>query len=150
MVSSDVNLSELKSMLEIHFARTQAQLAEMRADNAEFKEQIKDEFNSFKSEVLGEINSFKGEILGEINSFKGETHNRFESLQTQIYSLQLEVNGLKHDVAGLYTWDYWILSIILAVFVLPQFAAGVTRFFVAVKDGVAGILSLFRKDTQKA
>ena len=128
MVSSDVNLSELKSMLEIHFARTQAQLAEMRADNAEFKEQIKDEFNSFKGEVNG----------------------KFETLQTQIYSLGLEINGLKHDVAGLYTWDYWILSIILAVFVLPQFAAGVTRFFVAVKDGVAGILSLFRKDTQKA
>ena len=128
MVSSDVNLSELKSMLEIHFARTQAQLAEMRADNAEFKEQIKDEFNSFK----------------------GEGNGKFETLQTQIYSLGLEINGLKHDVAGLYTWDYWILSIILAVFVLPQFAAGVTRFFVAVRDGVAGILSLFRKDTQKA
>ena len=51
--------------------------------------------------------------------------------------LQRDVEGLKHDVQGLYHWDYWLLSVILAVFAMPQIAAGIKSFFGAIAEGLS-------------
>ena len=51
MEENNINLSELKLLLEKHFAQTEKQFADMRKDNAEFREQMKDNMNSFKSSV---------------------------------------------------------------------------------------------------
>ena len=68
-----------------------------------------------------------------------------DSLQSQISIVQSDISGLKQDVSGLYHWDYWLLSIILVVFAMPQIVAGVKSLFSAITDGVSSIVSLFRK-----
>ena len=121
MTSKDntFEMSRMELLLREHFARIDKQFAEMKADNAEFKRTITDEMNK-----------------------------RFDGLQTQINAMQNDITGLKHDVANLQHWNYWILAIILAVFVLPHFASGVKTFFAAIRDGILGIMTLFKKVKQ--
>ena len=128
MTSNDnaFNMTKIELLLREHFARIDKQFAEMKADNAEFKIAIINEMNK----------RFEG-----VNS-------RFDSLQTQINTMQNDITGLKHDVANLQHWNYWILAIILAVFVLPHFASGVKTFFSAIRDGILGIMTLFKKVKQ--
>ena len=118
-----LDMGRLELLLREHFARTDKQLSDMRRDNAEFREKLMTDINS---------------------RFEG-MNNRFDSLQAEIVTLQRDVDGLKHDVAGLYHWDYWLLSIILVVFAMPQIVAGVKSLFGAVADGIALVLSAFRK-----
>ena len=63
--------------------------------------------------------------------------------------LQRDVTGLKHDVQGLYHWNYWLLSIILVLFAMPQIVAGVKSLFGVIFDGVSALAGLFRKDNVK-
>ena len=128
MTSQDntFEMSRMELLLREHFARIDKQFAEMKADNAEFKIAIVNEMNKH----------FEG-----VNS-------RFDGLQTQINAMQNDITGLKHDVANLQHWNYWILAIILAVFVLPHFASGVKTFFGAIRDGIVGIMTLFKKVKQ--
>ena len=151
MTSNDID--SLKLLLERHFAENQAQISEMKAialemkkDNAEFRAQIKDDINSFKTEVREDINSFKEEVRKDIDSFKTEVNSKLEAVRSDIVTLQIEVVGLKHDVAGLYHWDYWLLSIILVIFAMPQIVASVKSLFSAITEGISGIISLFRKE----
>ena len=128
MTSKDntFDMSKIELLFREHFARIDKQFAEMKADNAEFKITIINEMNK----------RFEG-----VNS-------RFDGLQTQINAMQNDITGLKHDVANLQHWNYWILAIILAVFVLPHFASGVKTFFAAIRDGILGIMTLFKKVKQ--
>lgn len=128
MTSQDntFEMSRMELLLREHFARIDKQFAEMKADNAEFKIAIVNEMNK----------RFEG-----VNS-------RLDGLQTQINAMQNDITGLKHDVANLQHWNYWILAIILAVFVLPHFASGVKVFFAAIRDGILGIMTLFKKVKQ--
>ena len=128
MTSKDntFDMSKIELLFREHFARIDKQFAEMKADNAEFKITIINEMNK----------RFEG-----VNS-------RFDGLQTQINAMQNDITGLKHDVANLQHWNYWILAIILAVFVLPHFASGVKTFFAVIRDGILGIMTLFKKVKQ--
>ena len=126
MAEENINFSEIKLLLEKHFAQIEKQFADMRKDNAEFREQTKDNMNSFKSEI----------------------NTRFDAIQTQITVMQNDITGLKHDVAGLYHWDYWLLSIILVVFAMPQIIAGIKAVFGAISEGISGIIALFRKENK--
>ena len=91
-------------------------LALIQKENAEFREQIKEDMR-----------------------------NGFDKINAQIIVLQGDTEGLKHDVTGLYHWDYWLLSIILVLFAMPQIIAGVKSLFSAITDGIAGILTLFKR-----
>ena len=135
MTSQDMNTLTL--LLDKHFAQTQAQIATMQKENAEFREQIRQDMNSFKTEIREDIKSFKSEV-----------NLKLDNIQAEIVVLQKDVVGLQHDVAGLYHWDYWLLSIILIFFALPQIVSGVTALFAAITHGIAGIIALFRKEEQ--
>ena len=123
MTSADkeVDMERLELLLSEHFARTDKQLSDMMRDNAEFREKLMTDINT-----------------------------RFDVMHAEIVALQRDVDGLKHDVAGLYHLDYWLLSIILIVFAMPQIVAGVKSLFGAVADGVALVLSVFRKKGSKS
>lgn len=106
----------------------------IRQDNADFKAEIKQDNANFKAEIRQDIQDFKTEIKQDIDGLKAE-----------VKVLHDDNIGLKHDVSGLYHWDYWLLSIILVVFAMPQIVAGIKSLFDAITDGIAGIIALFRK-----
>ena len=156
MASDDVARIEL--LLREHFAQTDKQIsdmkaiaAQMKADNAEFHAQMMKEQREFEARIEARIDAFEAKQEARFNAFEARQEARdarqdakIDALTTAVVELQRDVEGLKHDVQGLYHWDYWLLSIILVIFAMPQIVAGVKSLFVAVTEGIAGIISLFR------
>lgn len=140
-----LQLRELISANREQIAEMKAIAAQMQKDNAEFRAMMVKEFNTFKDEVRQDIKEFKGEVRQDIKEFKAEVNTRFDSLEATVAVMDKDIIGLKHDVAGLYHWDYWLLSIILVVFAMPQIIAGIKALFSAIRDGIAGIIALFKK-----
>ena len=158
MTSQDnaLDMSRLELLLREHFARTEKQLADIRKDNAEFKAQITRDnaefkesisarLDAFEEKTSARLDAFENKINARLDSFEAKAEDRFGRLEATIGVLQNDITGLKHDVAGLYHWDYWLLSIILVVFAMPQIVAGIKSLFGAITDGIAGIIALFRK-----
>ena len=131
---TSIDVSRIELLLREHFAQTDKQLADIRKDNAEFKAQI-----------IKDNTEFKDSINARLDTFERRVNTRLESMQAQIVKLHDDNIVLKHDVAGLYHWVYWLLSIILIVFAMPQIVAGIKSLFGAITDGIAGIIALFRK-----
>ena len=102
------------------------QLSAMRQENSEFRREMKQEMQSFKTEIRQDIHTLQG----------------------QVAVIQDDITGLKHDVSGLYHWDYWLLSVIIAVIAMPQIGVGVKSLFDVVVDGVGRLVSVFRKGNQ--
>ena len=120
-------------------------LAGIRKDNAEFKAQIIKNNAEFKESVNARLDAFENKINTRLDAFEGKINTRLDKMEAKISVLHDDNVGLKHDVSGLYHWDYWLLSIILVLFAMPQIVAGIKSLFGAITDGIAGILSLFRK-----
>ena len=144
-MSSD-DVSRIEMLLREHFAQTDKQIAEMKAENAEFHARMIKNFDEFKSEVRKDIKEFKSEVKQDIDNLRSEVRHDIRELKAEVVELQKDVTGLKHDVQGLYHWDYWLLSIILVIFAMPQIVAGVKSLFGAIVDGISAIAVLFRKD----
>ena len=136
MVSND-ETARIELLLREHFARTDKQLSDMRADNAEFR-----------AEMVRLYNDFAEKQTAKFDAFTQKTDARFDRLEGQIAVMQNDITGLKHDVAGLYHWDYWLLSIILVVFAMPQIVAGIKSLFGALADGISQVIGAFRKDSK--
>ena len=153
MTSTDMQVLTL--MLEKHFADTTAQMSEMRADiadmkreNAEFREEMKTGFADmkrenaeFREEIRQDMRNFEGRVTQRIDALDEKFTGELGAVHAEIGHIQRDVTGLQHDVAGLYHWDYWLLSIILAVFVLPQFVESMK----SVVRGLIEIAGMFRK-----
>ncbi|MBQ3759293.1 MAG: hypothetical protein II876_07540 [Synergistaceae bacterium] len=140
MASEDI--SRIESLLREHFAQTEKQLSDMRADNAEFRVQMMKDFNAFAEKIDDRINKFEEKIDAKFEKID----SKFDTLTTAVVELQRDVEGLKHDVAGLYHWDYWLLSIILVVFAMPQIVAGIKALFGAFAEGISLVMRAFRKE----
>ena len=136
MVSND-ETARIELLLREHFARTDKQLSDMRADNAEFR-----------AEMVRLYNDFAEKQTAKFDAFTQKTDARFNRLEEQIAVMQNDITGLKHDVAGLYHLDYWLLSIILVVFAMPQIVAGIKSLFGALADGISQVIGAFRKDSK--
>ncbi len=137
--NNNVDMERLELLLREHFAKTEKQLADIRADNAEFRTQMKDEMSTFKDEVRANLQNVRSEM-----------NSRFDNVQAQISVMQNDITGLKHDVASLFHWNYWILAIIIGFFVLPNCGEYLRGLFGAVRDGIAGIVALFRGKSNNA
>ena len=87
---------------------------------------------------------FRVQVQKDIATFKDEIRTDLSKIHSEIGVLQRDVEGLKHDVVGLYHWDYWLLSIILIVFVMPQFIVGIQSLFKAIADGIGTLRSAFK------
>ena len=122
----NLHMARMESLMREHFARTES-------ENAKFREQMREDFRNFRDQVKSDMDIFKKEV-----------NTRFDSMQAQISVMQNDITGLKHDVNNLIHWDYWILAIIVAAFAMPHIIDSIKSLFGAVRDGIAGILSLFR------
>lgn len=161
MLSDDV--SRIEMLLREHFARTEKQLsdmrtdiAEMKVDNAEFRVQMIKEQREFEARQEARFSAFETKTDARFSAFEARqaafearTDTKFEKLTEAVVELQRDVTGLKHDVQGLYHWNYWLLSIILVLFAMPQIVAGVKSLFGVIFDGVSALAGLFRKDNVK-
>ena len=121
-------------MTSSDISRIELMLAGIRQDNAEFKAQI-----------IKDNAEFKDNINVRLDAFENKINTRLDKMEAKISVLHDDNIGLKHDVSGLYHWDYWLLSIILLLFAMPQIVAGIKSLFGAITDGIAGIIALFRK-----
>lgn len=170
MTSGDnaTDMSKLELLLREHFARTDKQIADMRAENAEFhtklmkdisdfktevrkdmqdfKTEVRKDMQEFKSEIRQDMKEFKSEIRQDMSSFKSEIKQDISSLRADVIQIQRDVEGLKHDVIGLCHWDYWILSIILVLFAMPQIAGGIKSVLGALAEGISAVARAFRKE----
>ena len=135
MTSTDnsLDMPKLELLLREHFARTEKQLSDMRKDNAEFRTQMIKEFNKFEEK-----------INTRLDAFEKKTEARFDKLEAITTVMQNDITGLKYDVARPYQRDYWLLSIILVVFAMPQIVAGIKSLFTAIAEGVSLVINAFR------
>ena len=146
MTSTDnsLDMPKLELLLREHFARTEKQLSDMRKDNAEFRTQMIKEFNKFEEKINARLDAFEEKTNARLDAFEKKTEARFDKLEAATAVMQNDITGLKHDVAGLYHWDYWLLSIILVVFAMPQIVAGIKSLFTAIAEGVSLVINAFR------
>ena len=157
MTSTDnsLDMPKLELLLREHFARTEKQLSDMRKDNAEFRTQMIKEFNKFEEKINtrldafeektnARLDAFEKKTEARLDAFEKKTEARFDKLEAVTTVMQNDITGLKHDVAGLYHWDYWLLSIILVVFAMPQIVAGIKSLFTAIAEGVSLVINAFR------
>ena len=185
---SGVDMMRLEMLLREHFARTDKQLSEMRADNAEFRAQMLKEQSELRADVAGmkadiaefqkqmikEQREFETRIEAKFDAFEAKQDARFEALEskqdarfealeskqdarfeavnarfdaltTAVVELQIDMEGLKHDVQGLYHWDYWLISIILAIIVMPNVVTALKSLASGGAGLISGVLSLFRQ-----
>ena len=84
---------------------------------------------------------FRSAMMKGQRDFEARTEARFDTLTAAVVELQRYVEGLKHDVQELYHWDYWLLSIILVVFTMPQIVAGVRSLFIIIRKKTPTSLS---------
>lgn len=160
-------MTKLELLLREHFARTEKQLSDMRKDNAEFRSLMLKEFNAFEEKINTRLDNFEEKINTRLDNFEAKTNtridafeakintkvdnleaktnDRFDKLEASVAVMQNDITGLKHDVAGLYLWDYWLLSIILVVFAMPQIVAGIKSLFTAIAEGISLIVNAFRQ-----
>ena len=169
MTSTDItpDMTRLELLLREHFSRTEKQLSDMRKDNADFRTQMIQDFNTFtervntkldnfeekinaridafETRVNTKLDNFEEKINARIDAFETRVNTRFDKLETSVGVMQNDITGLQHDVTGLYHWDYWLLSIILVVFAMPQIAASIKPLFSALAEGISMIVNVFRK-----
>ena len=155
MASDDV--ARIEALLREHFARTDKQLSDMRADNAEFRaemvklhndfaEKQNEKFDAFAEKQDAKFEAFTQKTDAKFDAFSKEIRKDITELKSEVVELRMDVTGLKHDVAGLYHWNYWTLSIIIAVVAMPQIMAGLKHFFVSAAEIVAAVIGVFRKN----
>lgn len=135
------NLRELILVNREQIAEMKAMSAQMQRDNAEFRAQMMKEQREFEARQDAKFDTFARGVDSKIDTLAA----KIDVLTNEVVELQRDNEGLKHDVQGLYHWDYWLLTIILVVFAMPQIVTGLKSLFEVIIDGVAGIISLFSR-----
>ena len=153
MTSNDNTLEVHSIALQLRelIATNREQIAEMKAlaaqiqkDNAEFRSLMVQEFANFKDNINKEFSAFSNNVNAELSGM----HSEISGMHSEIGLINQRITGIEHDIAGLYHWDYWLLSIIIAVVAMPQIISGVKALFAAVAEGIAGIISVFKKGSK--
>ena len=144
MASDDV--SRLELLLREHFARTDKQLSDMRAENAEFHVQIMKDFSDFAEKQNAKFEAFTEKQDVKFDAFTKEIRKDIGELKAEVVELRRDVTGLQHDVAGLYHWNYWTLAIIIALLAMPQILTGIKALIGAAADAVSAVARIFRRE----
>ena len=130
-------LSDMKRDNASYYERTERQLSEMRRENAEFRREMRKEFQDFEARQDAKI-----------ETLTKRQDARFDRLEAQVSVMQNDITGLKHDVSNLYTWNYWTLSIILALAAMPHIISGVKSLIGAIAEGVSAVIGVFMKGSK--
>lgn len=129
-----IQLKELILINKEQIAEMKTLAAQIQRDNAEFHALMIKEFSNFTRKQEERFEAFSQKL-----------DSRFDRLETQIAVMQNDITGLKHDVASLFHWDYWILTFIAAALVIPHLPDIVKNLVGAVTQGVLAVASLFSK-----
>ena len=133
--NDNVNLSELKLLLENHFARTDKQLSDMQKDNAEFRTQMTKDFADFKESMLKEFSNFKDDIRVEL-----------QGIHSEIADVRSEVRVQSSRIDSLVHWNYWIIALFIAFFMMPSVIEGIRAVFSALTQGIASFFKRKNSD----
>ena len=117
------------------------QLRELIATN---REQIA-EMKALAAQIQRDNANFQANLIKELANFKENVDAKLTGVHSDIGQINQRIIGIEHDVTGLYHWDYWLLTIIIAIVALPQIISGVKALFAAVAEGIEGIISVLRK-----
>ena len=109
-----------------------------------FEKKTEARLDAFEKKTEARLDAFEKKTEARLDAFEKKTEARFDKLEAATAVMQNDITGLKHDVAGLYHWDYWLLSIILVVFAMPQIVAGIKSLFTAIAEGVSLVINAFR------
>ena len=141
MTSNDnnlLNINDITLQLRELIATNREQIAEMKAiaaqmqkDNAEFREQMTNNFNTFKNEVRNDL-----------ANFKNETNNKFDKIHAEIVALQSDIRVQTTRIDDLIHWNYWLIAFIVALFTLPILGETLKD---GIKSLVHGIAAIFKK-----
>lgn len=144
--------SEMLQAFKDFRAEMKQDMADMRRENSEFRREMLQTFNDFRAEMKQDMQEFKAEIIAitakqgaKIDAFEAKTDKQFTAIQEQQTVIEARVIGLEHDTAGLVHWNYWILTLLVALIAAPQILTGIRALFGAVAEGVSTVLSAFRK-----
>jgi len=96
--------------------------------------------------MMKEFNAFTEKIDTRISKFEEKVNARFERLEEKVAVMQNDMTGLKHDVGNLQTWNYWTLSIIIALLAMPQILTGIKALIGAAADAVSAVARIFRRE----
>ncbi len=124
----------------------------IRQDNAEFKAEIRQDMQSFKEEVRQDMQSFKAEVRQDMQSFKEEVGKQLDGFRAELSGVHAEIREIQRDNVRIQSdlgWllhiDYWLITVMVGVFVLPHVLSSVTAIVKALADGVREIVRVFRK-----
>lgn len=120
------------------------QLRELIATN---REQIA-EMKALAAQNQRDNANFQTNVIKELADFKENVDAKLAGIHSEIGQINQRITGIEHDVTGLYHWDYWLLTIIIAIVAMPQIISGVKALFAAVAEGIEGIISVFRKENR--
>ena len=135
MSDDNVNLSELKLMLENHFVRTDKQLYEMQKDNAEFRTQMTKDFADFKEAMLKEFSDFKEDMRVEL-----------QGIRSEIVEVSSEVRVQAARIDSLVHWNYWIIAVLAVILVMPSLMEGVKEIIRGITKGISSLMK--KKDSR--
>ena len=160
-------LREHFAQTDRQIAEMKAISAQMKADNAEFHALILKEFHDFAEKQEAKFDAFAEKQEAKFDAFAEKQEakfdaftekqeakfdaftekiekkfeavdKKFEAVQSQVADLQISTEGLRHDVAGLYHWDYWLLSLIIAAIAMPHILEGIKQLVGTLFDGISG------------
>ena len=140
-----VQLKELISVNKEQIAEMKTLAAQIQRDNAEFHALMIKEFSDFTRKQEERFDAFSSKFEAKFEAFSQKSDTRFDRLETQIAVMQNDITGLKHDVASLFHWDYWILTFVAAALVIPHLPDIMKSLVGAVTQSVSAIASLFSK-----
>ena len=113
----------------------------IRKDNADFKAEIKQDMQDFKAEVRQDMQDFKQDVNKQLDGFRAE----LSGVHAEIRQLQTDNVRIQSDLGWLLNIDYWLISVMVGIFVLPHVLNSVTAIFKAVVEGVREIARVFKK-----
>lgn len=126
--------------------------AELKQDMQDFKQDVRKDMQDFKAEIRGDMSDFKAEVRGDMQTFKQDVNKQLDGVRSDLSGIHAEIKQLQTDSARVQSdlsWllhiDYWLVSVMVGVFVLPHVLNSVTAIFKAIADGVREIARVFRK-----
>ena len=117
----------------------------IRQDNADFKAEIKQDMQNFKDEIRSDMQNFKDELRSDMQNFKTEIKQELSGIHAEIGQLQKDTIRMQSDMNWLLHIDYWLITVIVAIFVLPHVLNSVTAIFKAIVEGRREIARIFTK-----
>ena len=84
---ADSDISRLELLLREHFAKTDKQLSDMRADNAEFRSGMMREFQTFTEKIDARIGAFETRVDAKIDALDKKIDDKTDALDKKVDAL---------------------------------------------------------------